>query len=166
MKTLALQPFLALLIIMQLLSSCRSSKTAATTRTQTTAATVQQLDSMHARSSHVTRTTTTVTVLPAEAAAQAPDLAALSLPKAADLAALLQDRGAATLIITQETETRTDSASIRATCHQADTLTTSTAQDHETTAPQPRASPPATRLTWLILSLCLLLILWRRTGHQ
>lgn len=155
MKTLNLQPFIALLILLQLLSSCRSSRTASTTQTSATATAALAADSLHAHARHVSRSTTSVTVLPV-----ATDL---PLP---DLTASLINHGGGTVIITRETETVSDTASTFLHKEIADTITAGHTEQLQPASARSRASPLIRSLTWLILFLCLLLVLLRRAGRQ
>ena len=155
MKHTPIQPLLWLLLLLQPMSSCRSSKTAARTQTTQTETSFQVTDAISSTRHSKTRTTTSVTVLPATQDLPLPeDLQRLPFPQAG------------TVIITQETETVEDTTSVRSHQEQADTLTSDRTQNHEKTEPRSRASPILNRLIALAITLCILLLIWRTRRLQ
>lgn len=155
MKHTSIQPLLWLLLLLQPMSSCRSSKTAVKTQTTQTETSAQVTDAISSTRHSKTRTTTSVTVLPTTQDLPLPeDLQCLPFPQVG------------TVIITQETETVEDTSSESSHQEQADTLTSDRTQNHEKPEPRSRASPILNRLIALAITLCVLLLIWRTRRLQ
>ena len=177
MKNTNATPIVAIIAILLMTISCRSTKQMSSTQSTISSSLTQTMDSAAQSILNSRKTTTTITFLPMQTPAfpapAAPDIAPGPMPAPsgapaapAELLDLLIEQGGGTIIITQEECTQNDTTTVIHTTNAEETQDETESNETESQSNPPRASPIIDKIFYIFLLLAFIIVLLQGRNNQ
>ena len=177
MKNTNTTPIVAIIAILLMTISCRSTKQMSSTQSTISSSLTQTMDSAAQSILNSRKTTTTITFLPMQTPAfpkpAAPDIAPGPMPAPsgtpaapAALLDLLIEQGGGTIIITQEECTQNDTTTIKHHIDDEHSQDESESNETESQSNPPRASPWIDKIFYIFLLLAFIIVLLQGRRNQ
>ena len=177
MKSTNTTPIVAIIAILLMTISCRSTKQMSSTQSTISSTLTQTMDSTAQSILNSRKTTTTITFLPMQTPAfpkhAAPDIAPGPMPAPSnlpapvqDLAAALIEQGGGTIIITHDEQLQNDTTTVIHTTNAEHTQDESESNETQSQSNPPRASPWIDKIFYIFLLLAFIIVLLQGRNNQ
>ena len=177
MKNTNTTPIVAIIAILLMTISCRSTKQMSSTQSTISSTLTQTMDSTAQSILNSRKTTTTITFLPMQTPAlpkpAAPDIAPGPMPAPsgtpaapAELLDLLIEQGGGTIIITHDEQLQNDTTTVIHTTNAEHTQDESESHETQSQSNPPRASPWIDKIFYIFLLLAFIIVLLQGSSNQ
>ena len=177
MKNTNTTPIVAIIAILLMTISCRSTKQMSSTQSTISSTLTQTMDSAAQSILNSRKTTTTITFLPMQTPGQlkpsAPDIAPGPMPAPsgtpaapAELLDLLIEQGGGTIIITHDEQLQNDTTTVIHTTNAEHTQDESESHETQSQSNPPRASPWIDKIFYIFLLLAFIIVLLQGRNNQ